>query len=188
MSALSIATIISLIFFLSEMTLMITMHSKKKTVVSRKDRGSMILLWVMICLCLTVGFNIAGRSQWTGTSKILAIFGYMMLLAGFTIRWTAILQLRKAFTVDVSFSEGQELKSDGLYKNIRHPSYLGLLLILSGLSLAMGNIWSVLVVTIPMFLTINYRIVVEERLLTTELGEAYSQYKSRTSRLFPGIY
>jgi len=164
------------------------MHSKKKRVVSRKDRGTMILLWVMICLSLTAGFNIAARLPWSGSSIILALIGYFVILIGFVIRWTAIIQLRKAFTVDVSFSEGQELKSDGLYKNIRHPSYLGLLLILCGLSFGMGNIWSVLVVTIPMFLTINYRIIVEERLLCTEFGESYSQYKSHTWRLIPGLY
>jgi protein-S-isoprenylcysteine O-methyltransferase Ste14 len=188
MPTLSITVLISFVFFLSEMTLMITMHSKKKTGVSRKDRGSMILLWVMICLSLIVGFNIAARIPWTGRSVIFAIIGYVALLIGFIIRWAAIIQLRKAFTVDVSFTEGQELKSDGLYKNIRHPSYLGLLLILCGLSFGMGNIWSVLVVTIPMFLTINYRIIVEERHLSNELGEAYTQYKSHTRRLFPGIY
>jgi len=188
MPTLSIAVLISFIFFLSEMTLMITMHSKKKRVLNRKDSGSMILLWVMICLCLTVGFNVAGRRPWTGSSIIFAITGYVVMLIGFIVRWAAIIQLRKAFTVDVSFSEGQELKSDGLYKRIRHPSYLGLLLILFGLSLGMGNIWSVIVVTIPMFLTINYRIIVEERLLCSEFGESYSQYKSRTRRLIPGVY
>jgi protein-S-isoprenylcysteine O-methyltransferase Ste14 len=188
MPTLSLTVLISLIFFISEMTLMVTMHSKKKTVVSRKDRGTMILLWIMICLCLTVGFNIAARIPWTETSVIFAIAGYLLILTGFTIRWAAIIQLRKAFTVDVSFSEGQELRSDGLYKRIRHPSYLGLLLILCGLSFGMGNIWSVLVITIPMFFTINYRIIVEERLLSEEFGEAYSQYKSRSWRLIPGIY
>ncbi|HNX67071.1 MAG TPA: isoprenylcysteine carboxylmethyltransferase family protein [Bacteroidales bacterium] len=188
MPTLSITVLISFIFFISEMTLMITMHSKKKTVVTRKDRGTMILLWVMICLSLTIGFNIAARMPWTDISVIFAIAGYVVMLIGFIIRWTAIIQLRKAFTVDVSFSEGQELKSDGLYKNIRHPSYLGLLSILFGLSLGMGNIWSVLVVTIPMLFTINYRILVEEKLLMEEFGDAYSQYKSHTRRLIPGIY
>jgi protein-S-isoprenylcysteine O-methyltransferase Ste14 len=167
---------------------MILKHSKKKAVINRKDRGSMILLWVMICVCLTVGFNIGGRIAWTTTSQIIAIAGYVIILAGMIIRWMAILQLKKAFTVDVSISVGQELKTDGLYKKVRHPSYLGLLLILTGLSLGMVNIWSVLVIVIPMFFTISYRINVEEKLLSSEFGEEYALYKSHSWRLFPGIY
>ncbi len=167
---------------------MLLKRSKKKTVVNRKDRGSLILLWIMIMVCLTAGFNIGARIPWTSTSQIFAYAGYAVLIPGFVLRWAAILQLKKAFTVDVSINEGQTLKTDGLYKKIRHPSYLGLLLILSGLSVAMANIWSVLAIVLPMFLTVSYRINVEERLLTQEFGDSYKTYKKHSWRLIPGIY
>jgi protein-S-isoprenylcysteine O-methyltransferase Ste14 len=188
MPTLSITVLASILFFISEMALVIMKHSSKKTVISRKDRGSMILLWVMICLCLTVGFNIAFRRSWTPLKQIIALAGYLVIIVGTVIRWIAIIQLNKAFTVDVAISEGQELKTDGLYRKMRHPSYLGLFLILGGLSIGMANIWSVLAIVIPMFFTINYRITVEEKLLSREFGEAYAAYKSQSWKLLPGIY
>lgn len=167
---------------------MLLKRSKKKTKVTRKDRGSLILLWVMICVCLTLGFNIAFRMQRPIKAEVIAYFGYFLILAGIILRWTSIYQLKKAFTVDVAVTEGQALKTDGLYKKIRHPSYLGLLIILTGLSIGMVNIWSVIVIVIPMFLTISYRIKVEEKLLTEEFGDSYESYKSNSWRLIPGIY
>ena len=170
------------------MALSLIKHSRKKTVKNRHDKGSMILLWLMISLCLTAGFFIAGPRRWTHTSGMIAMAGYVVIAAGAIIRWRAILQLSIAFTVDVAVSEGQKLKTDGLYKKVRHPSYLGLLLILTGLSVAMSSPWSVAVVVIPMILTISYRINVEEKLLSDEFGEAYARYRSRSWRLLPGIY
>jgi protein-S-isoprenylcysteine O-methyltransferase Ste14 len=179
---------ISYFFFFSEFMLMLFKRSKKKSKVTRKDRGSLILLWVMICVCLTLGFNIAYRTQRPAATDVISYLGYFLILAGIILRWTSILQLKNAFTVDVAVTEGQALKTDGLYKKIRHPSYLGLLIILTGLSIGMANILSAIVIIIPMFLTIGYRIKVEEKLLTEEFGESYESYKSNSWKLLPGIY
>ena len=44
--------------------------------------------------------------------------------------------LEKEFTVDVSIARNHHLKKDGLYSCVRHPSYLGLVLIVLGISIA----------------------------------------------------
>jgi len=100
----------------------------------------------------------------------------------------SIFQLKKAFTVDVAIGTEQKLKTDGMYKIIRHPSYLGLLLIMIGFSISMNSLISVLLVTIPMFLAINFRIIVEEKLLTEGFGDVYNNYKTKTKRLIPWVY
>jgi protein-S-isoprenylcysteine O-methyltransferase Ste14 len=98
------------------------------------------------------------------------------------------MQLKKAFTVDVAINQNHELKTDGLYKTVRHPSYFGLLLILSGLSIGMNSLLSFLVITLPVFLAISYRIYVEEVVLLEEFGAKYEEYRKATKKLIPYIY
>ena len=70
---------------------------------------------------------------------------------------------------------------------IRHPSYLGLLVNALGWALAFRSGLGVLLTafTIPPLIA---RIRAEERLLSAQFGDAYDAYRSRTSRLLPGIY
>ena len=154
----------------------------------RKDRGSLILLWITISLCFTFGFMFANHRVLNLSNYIFAGFGVLIILIGLSIRWLSILQLKKAFTVDVAIGTEQKLKTDGMYTIIRHPSYLGLMLIMVGFSISMNSLVSIALVTIPMFLAIHYRIIVEERVLTEEFGDAYKSYIMKTKRLIPWIY
>jgi protein-S-isoprenylcysteine O-methyltransferase Ste14 len=118
---------------------------------------------------------------------ILLWTGIVIFFIGAVIRWTAIFQLRKEFTVDVSISKNHKIKDDGLYRYIRHPSYLGLLLEFLGFSLLYDNWYSLLIINIPIFVAMVYRIKIEEELLTGAFGIEYENYKRRTKRIIPGI-
>jgi protein-S-isoprenylcysteine O-methyltransferase Ste14 len=96
--------------------------------------------------------------------------------------------MKNAFTVDVAINEVHQLKTDGLFKLVRHPSYLGLLMILSGFSLGMETMVSFILVTIPVFLVISYRIKVEEKLLIETFGEEYIRYSGSTKKIVPYLY
>jgi protein-S-isoprenylcysteine O-methyltransferase Ste14 len=90
--------------------------------------------------------------------------------------------------VDVAINKVHQLKTDGLYKIVRHPSYLGLIMILGGFSLVMNSLPSILVVTVPVSAAILYRISVEERVLNEEFGDVYLDYKKNTRKIIPFIY
>lgn len=167
---------------------MLIKRSKKSTSKHRKDEGSLILLWIVITLCFTFGFMFSGYRVWNYNNIIVTGFGVILIFVGLIIRWIAIIQLKKAFTVDVAIGIEHNLKTDGMYKVIRHPSYLGLLLIMIGFSISMSSLISIVVVTAPMFLAINYRITVEEKALTEGFSEAYESYKAKTKRLIPWVY
>ena len=167
---------------------MLVKHSKIKTSKTRKDRGSMILLWAMITLGFTCGFFLAKHNSWNSINTLIAGIGLLFVLSGIVIRWIAIIQLGKSFTVDVAITEVASLKTDGLYKRVRHPSYIGLLLIILGFSATMNSFYSFLVLVVPVFLAIIYRIHVEESVLTQEFGESYFLYMSKTKKLIPGVY
>ena len=112
----------------------------------------------------------------------------MLVLAGIIIRWVAIIQLGKSFTVDVAITEVARIKTDGLYKQVRHPSYLGLLLIIIGFSATMNSLYSFFILVVPVFLAITYRISIEERVLIDEFGESYIRYMAKTKKIIPGVY
>jgi protein-S-isoprenylcysteine O-methyltransferase Ste14 len=175
--------ILSFVFAFSELLLLINKRSSEGIVKTRSDRGSLIFLWLMITAGFTGGFFLSGH-----TNTLLAGSGFMLVIAGIVIRWAAIIQLGKAFTVDVAITESAKLKTDGIYSKVRHPSYSGLLLVVTGFSLAMASLYSFTVLVLPVTIAIIYRITVEEKVLQNEFGQAFMEYKSHTSRLIPGIY
>ena len=175
--------LLSYLFGFSELILMFVKRSKTGKTRTRQDKGSLILLWVCIVLGFTGGFFLSGPKSlfWTG-------FGSALLVGGLLIRWISILTLGKSFTVDVAITEGANLKTDGIYEKVRHPSYMGLLLIVIGFSALMYSFWSFMILVIPVFLALVYRIRVEEELLLSEFGIGYENYMASTKKVIPYIY
>jgi len=102
------------------------------------------------------------------------IAGTWMTLTGLilvVIGWRAIHQARN-------------LKTDGIYKCIRHPQYVGLFLILLGWLLH----WPTLLTLIlfPILVVVYYRLALtEERELIAEFGSGYENYMKQTPRFIP---
>ena len=72
------------------------------------------------------------------------------------------------------------LVTRGVYRYLRHPVYVGIVLTLSGLFLACGSticLAYVLVVVIPLNI---FRAKTEEQVLREQLGEAYQHYRDTT--------
>ncbi len=181
-------TYFSLLFFLSEFVLMIVKRSKKSGTKTKNDKKSLTLLWLTIPLSLTIGFLTANRQEWNVLNHAIAILGLTVFIIGIIIRWISIIRLNKEFTVDVAIIKNHHLKTEGMYRYLRHPSYLGLILICSGLSIAMNSIISFTVITIPILLALGYRIKTEENILISQFGETYKDYMMKTSRIIPKIY
>ncbi len=174
---------LSLIFGFSELMLMVFKRSKAGFSKTQNDNGSMILIWIFITIGFFGGFYLSNP-----VNKFFEGFGFAFIVTGLIIRWVAILQLGKSFTVDVAITNTAKLKTDGLYERVRHPSYSGLLAIIMGFSFIMSSVYSFLVLGLPVFLAILYRINVEEKVLINEFGDSYLEYKNRTKRIIPGIF
>jgi protein-S-isoprenylcysteine O-methyltransferase Ste14 len=80
------------------------------------------------------------------------------------------------------------LKTDGFYRFVRHPSYLGALLAMAGWALVFRSIVGLLL-TAAICVPIVARIRAEEEFLVQEFGDQYRAYQQRTQwRLLPLIY
>jgi protein-S-isoprenylcysteine O-methyltransferase Ste14 len=83
--------------------------------------------------------------------------------------------------------EGQTVISTGPYSLVRHPMYVGVLIMVLGVPLALGSWWglAILLLTVPMLM---WRITDEEKMLATELA-GYSDYTQKVHyRLVPGLW
>ena len=155
-----------------------------------QDQGTQVLLWVIIILSLTL-------SGWMRHLKLadmhagetwLRAASVALLAAGLVVRITAILTLGKWFTANVATHAAQTIQRRGLYRVVRHPSYLGMEMIFLAIGLHAHD-WACLAAAfIPPTLAVVYRIHVEEAALLGAFGEEYAEYMRTTKRLIPGVY
>ena len=155
-----------------------------------QDHGSLRGLHWTIGISIGIGAMIAffGYGGYELANVWRMSFCIGLLCVGALIRWVAIWQLGKHFTVAVEVKSDHELQQNGLYKWARHPSYSGLMLEFIGLSFYFGSWATHLVIILPITLALVYRIHVEERELLGGFGKDYEEYSARTARLIPGIW
>ena len=176
-------------WFLSEIIVGVVTRTKQSSGTVR-DRGSLVLLWVVISAAVTA-------SQWIGDTAPKTMFGgapwlktagVMVILTGLAVRWTAIFTLGKSFSSNVAIQDSQTIEKSGLFRFVRHPSYLGLLLVFLAIGLHSCNWIALAVVFLPTTAGLLYRIHVEEVALNAAFGDQYRAYSQHTRRLIPGLY
>lgn len=182
---------ISLVWLLSEIGLARIKHSRTKDS-KGLDKSSVRFLWITIIICVFIGvflgvWRIGWRIGYIPV-KFISLMGLILIVLGLIVRWTAILTLKKYFTVDVSIQSNHKIIDKGIYKFIRHPAYAGSLLSFLGLGLAFSNWLSTLVIFMPVLIAFIYRIRVEEKALIQAFGDEYLNYSKTTKRLIPKIY
>ena len=124
---------------------------------------------------------------WTIDGDVVRWIGVTLYAAGGALRLWPVFVLGRRFSGLVAIQPGHTLATDGIYRTIRNPSYLGLLVLSLGWALAFRSLAGVLLVVL-MIPPLIARIGSEEALLRSQFGEAYVAYCARTWRLFPGLY
>ena len=71
--------------------------------------------------------------------------------------------------------------TDGPFRFSRHPMYLGMVLVLIGVAVALGTVGPALVV-VPLYCVLARFIAVEERAMAETFGDACQEYRSRARR------
>ena len=161
----------------------------KSIVTTSSDKGSLWLLYTLITIGYALSFSI-GATKIGRMNHWAAFFvvGVVLTVIGLMIRIQSMLTLKQYFTYSISQVENHELVETGLYKTIRHPGYLGQLMIFAGISTSLSNWLSILLMMIPITIGYIYRIKVEERFMIGQMGENYLNYQKRTKRIIPMIY
>ncbi len=149
---------------------------------------------VLFRLIVGIGALVAGVLSQVAQSAairpaVIAFWiGLILFWCGISLRLWSFRTLGRYFTYTVQTSADQPVITDGPYRVIRHPSYAGLLLLMMGVGLLIGNWWSFLCLTVVIAGGLVFRIRVEERALMQNLGHDYRSYAATHKRLLPFVW
>lgn len=118
---------------------------------------------------------------WT---KVIGIF---LSLLGIFIFFKTLRIYRVRSFVGIDKEQSGVLIQEGILSVVRHPLYLGTILIFLGWSLFTGNVFA-LVSTIWICMYLIPGIYWEEKKLEAEFGEKYRKYKSKVPSIIPRIF
>jgi protein-S-isoprenylcysteine O-methyltransferase Ste14 len=155
------------------------------------DAGSSQVLWIsgVISILLVIVapvLNIYQVGYWSHAT--IGWLGLILMLSGLVMRYWAAKTLGEFYTRTLQVIEGQEIVNQAPYNVIRHPGYLGTLLMEIGAGLAVMN-WVVLLAAVVLGITSRtYRIGAEEKMLEARFGEQYQVYSDKTWKLVPFLY
>jgi protein-S-isoprenylcysteine O-methyltransferase Ste14 len=153
-----------------------------------RDRGTRVLIAISLGSAIGVAGVLSSAAPSLRIPVALRVSGIIVMWLGLAARVWAVAALGGAFRTTVEVDPDQAVVTSGPYKRIRHPAYAGLLLIVAGLGLAIGNWLSAAACLVLPLPAVAWRIQVEEAELGRVLGDAYSDYRATTARLFPGLW
>jgi protein-S-isoprenylcysteine O-methyltransferase Ste14 len=154
------------------------------------DRGTKQIALVAILGGIAAAWIIGKHTDLgTGANAWPAlVVAVALILLGGAVRTWAVIALGRFFRREVTIEEGQTVVRRGPYRLIRHPAYLGTIVSLLGIGLALGGWLGAVAAAAITFVGFLPRIRVEEAALTNALGQAYRDYASTTARLVPRVW
>ena len=135
-----------------------------------------------------VGGLDAVRYHWSSMSFASVYVGAILFtLAMILIAWVMVINPFAETSVRIQTDRGHTVVTTGPYRVVRHPMYLGAILMYASTSLVWGSVWA-LVLAAVMAALMTWRTSREDQTLRQELA-GYDEYTSRTRyRLLPGLW
>lgn len=156
----------------------------------REDRTNRWVFGAFTIISMLAGFLPAYTDRigfWTIDGEATRWIGVALYVVGGALRLWPVFVLGNRFSGLVAIQPGHTLVTSGVYSMIRHPSYLGMLVLCLGWALAFRSGVGVLLV-LALIPVLVGRMNAEEALLRDQFGEEYVAYRRRTWRLIPGMY
>ncbi len=126
------------------------------------------------------------RFGWSPVPTAVSVVGDALVAIGLGLAMLVVIQNSYA-AANVTVEASQKVITTGLYGFVRHPLYVGALIMMIGIPLALGSWWG-LVILIPAVIVLVLRILDEEKMLKQEL-DGYSDYIQKVRyRLVPYVW
>jgi protein-S-isoprenylcysteine O-methyltransferase Ste14 len=129
---------------------------------------------------LSVGFMLLPLQE---LSSALYLASLLLIIAGSGFAIFAVLVLGRSISL---MPEARRLATGGPYALVRHPLYLGEIVVLAGVALQCLSAWALLLLGLVCAFQLQ-RMKYEEMVLFQAFPE-YGNYMARTARLVPGVY
>ena len=149
------------------------------------------LPWVRLLAFATIAFALLDSGRWHFSAPMPAAWRVGGLITFFTglAMFVYAMSVNRFFSsvVRIQDERGHHVVDSGPYAHVRHPGYVGMLLLVATLPLALGSWWAF----VPGSVIVAFgfrRLVVEDRFLAAHLP-GYREYAARVRyRLLPGIW
>lgn len=114
--------------------------------------------------------------------------GLVFLSVGLWLLYRSHNDLGANWSITLELRERHELVTRGIYRHVRHPMYLALLVYGSGQALVVPNWMAGPAYLIAVLLLFTLRISREEQMLIDRFGDDYKKYSATTKRLIPHVW
>src|SRR5258706_2326726 len=156
--------------------------------VAEKEKTQIIIqsLATVAFIAIIVLPSIDHHFMWSSVPTSIVIIGDLLIMLGFYIIFLVFKE--NTFTSGtIKIHKDQKVISTGPYALVRHPMYIGGLIFLLGVPLALGSWWGLLAF-IPITGVIIWRLLDEEKFLVKNLS-GYSEYQKKTKyHIIPYIW
>lgn len=153
------------------------------------DRVLAPLMAFSIVFPLIIVAGLDHRFGWSPSLPLwLILVGFVLITGGYLFASWALSENRFfSGVVRIQKERGHTVCDRGPYRIVRHPGYLGNILPLPGIVLALGSLWAIIPAVAALVIVI-IRTALEDRTLQAELP-GYREYAQRVKyRLFPGLF
>ena len=153
------------------------------------EKGSMLLIGATlgVGLWLPLIMAVLGLAIFP-IGFVEGLVALAVMLFGLGLRTWAAVTLGGYYTRTLMTTKNHRVVTSGPYSRIRHPAYLGVILLWFGFGILSGSLIIAFVFPVMFVVVYLYRISIEEKMLVRELGEDYVQYQRKTRKLIPAIY
>jgi protein-S-isoprenylcysteine O-methyltransferase Ste14 len=126
------------------------------------------------------------RFGWSSVPPAVSVAGDALVAIGLGFAMLVVIQNSYA-AANVRVESGQQVVTTGVYGFVRHPMYVGALILMIGTPLALGSWWGLLFL-VPGVAVLVFRILDEEKLLRQDLA-GYDEYAEQVRyRLVPHVW
>ena len=153
---------------------------------TRPVQKALIALAFAGAIALLVVSVLDHRFGWSSVPAWVSVLGDVLVAAGLMID-LLVFRENSYGASTIEKMEGQKVISSGPYALVRHPMYVGVLVMVIGVPLALGSWWGLafLLLNVPILVL---RILDEEAMLRQEL-DGYADYMRKVRyRLVPGLW
>lgn len=165
---------------------------RTRTEATARDRGE----WIRMTIA-SIGLGLAPiiflatgwpkSANYTPSSIQCAAGVAVAMLALILFRKTHV-ALGKFWSVSLDIRDGHLLITEGIYAKLRHPMYTAFWLMALAQALLLSNLIAGPAGLIGFGFLFFSRIGPEEKMMEAKFGNDYTQYRSRTDRIIPGIW
>jgi protein-S-isoprenylcysteine O-methyltransferase Ste14 len=164
------------------------LERRKKVAAEGESTGQkpFIIVGLLTNACLLLFSALDHRFGWSQMPALVSVVGDVLLGFSFFLYYLVFRENSYAASIIKTF-EGQKVISTGPYALVRHPKYVGDIILVVGIPLALGSWWGLafIVLVVP---SLAWRILDEEKLLKKDLP-GYVEYTQKVKfRLVPYLW